>query len=79
MPNKNITRAEVITVLGRILEMTATVLPPSNDFTDKAKIPTWADEYVDLLQYSGLLTGYSDGTVRIYKNIAISSLAMFLY
>lgn len=79
MPNKNITRAEVITVLGRILEMNSTVLPPSNDFTDKAQIPTWADEYVDLLQYSGLLTGYSDGTVRVYKNIAREEIAKMCF
>lgn len=78
-PMNNITRAEVITVLGRILDMNMADVDYDNDFTDKDSIPLWSLKYVDLLQYSGLLNGYSDGTVRTYNNITREEIAKMCY
>lgn len=79
MPKKNITRAEVITVLGRILESYTKYNIPENTFTDKAIIPSWATEYVDLLQYADLLSGYNDGTIRTSNYITREEIAKICY
>jgi hypothetical protein len=79
MPEENITRAEVITVLGRILEMNAGLSQTENDFVDKGQIPTWASDYVDLLADVGLLTGYADGTIRPNEDISREEIAKLCY
>lgn len=79
MPQKNITRAEVITVLGRIISLNTNSNISENTFVDKNMIPSWAMQYVDLLQSVDLLNGYSDGTIKTYNNITREEIAKICY
>ena len=64
-PAANITRAEVISILGRILPKGYTENALS--FSDVSKIPEWSKPYVSLVVTSGIVTGYSDNTLRPLK------------
>lgn len=61
-PNANITRAEVMTILGRTLPKGFS--PAEITFSDSAKVPAYAAEYVGTLIGMGILSGYNDGTLR---------------
>lgn len=63
--NANITRAEAMTVLGRMLDNEAKVL----DFADKAEIPQWAYESIGKLYAIGAIQGYSDNTILPNNNV----------
>lgn len=78
-PQKEITRAEVITVLGRIIELNTTSNIPENSFEDKDTIPSWAMKYVNLLQYENLVNGYDDQTIKTYKNISREEIAKICF
>ncbi len=63
--NANITRAEAMTVLGRMLDNEAKRL----DFADKADIPEWAVESMGKLYAIGAIQGYSDNTIKPNNNV----------
>ena len=58
-PNDNITRADICTIVNRVLKAT-----PSNStvFTDDQLIPEYAKDAVYALSAKGIINGYSDGT-----------------
>lgn len=60
-PNEYITRAEIVTIIGRAKAFVST---GANDFKDSAEVPTWAVGYFNAAFENGLITGYPDGTVR---------------
>ena len=76
-PYDNITRAEAMTVLGRIL--------PNNDdlpnlpFADKNDIPQWAEEGVSKLYSTGIVSGYEDNTILPNNNMKRAEAATMLY
>jgi hypothetical protein len=76
-PDANITREEAVTTLGRTCEMGYAVVPIS--VKDKANIAPYAKPYLDLFVTMGVLTGYSDGTIRPKNNIKRSEAAAILY
>lgn len=63
--NAEITRAEAMTVLGRMLDNEAKRL----DFADKADIPQWAQESMGKLYAIGAIQGYSDNTIKPNNNV----------
>mgnify|MGYP000829231835 CR=1 FL=1 len=76
-PYDNITRAEAMTILGRIL--------PNNDdlpnlpFADKNDIPQWAEEGVSKLYSTGIVSGYEDNTILPNNNMKRGEAATILY
>lgn len=76
-PYDNITRAEAMTILGRIL--------PDNDdlpnlpFADKNDIPQWAEEGVSKLYSTGIVSGYEDNTILPNNNMKRAESATMLY
>ena len=76
-PYDNITRAEAMTILGRIL-------PDGGEnaelpFADANDIPDWAMEGVGKLYSLGIVNGYEDNTVLPLDNIRRAEAAVMLY
>lgn len=63
--NSNITRAEAMTVLGRMVNNKGKTL----DFADKADIPSWAQESIEKLYALGVIQGYSDNKILPNSNV----------
>jgi hypothetical protein len=57
----NITRAEVMQVLGALLK---DKIPAAIDFTDKDKLPAWAADNAALCVGAGVISGYPDGSLK---------------
>ncbi len=76
-PYDNITRAEAMTIIGRII--------PDNDdlpnlpFADSAQIPDWAVEGMQKLYSIGVINGYEDNTILPNNNIKRAEAASILY
>lgn len=75
-PFENISRAEAMTILGRIIEDTETA---QLNFTDNADIPDWAAESMRKLLGAGIINGYSDNTIKPQNNIKRAEAAVMLY
>ncbi len=76
-PYDNITRAEAMTIIGRIL-------PENNDlpelpFTDMADIPLWAQDGIKKLYSMGIANGYEDSTILPNNNMKRAEAAAMLY
>lgn len=69
------TRAEVATIIGRLLKDES-----SKDvtFTDNKEIPSWAKPYIDRLVKADILSGYPDGTFRPNQAITREEVAKIL-
>ncbi len=72
-PNANITRAEVMTVMSRVLPRGYVAAAAS--FTDEASIPSWAALHVRYTVAAGLISGYEDGSIRAGGNITRAEIA----
>ena len=59
-PYASITRAEAMTVLGRLIP---DVPEKALDFADNSAIPQWAQTSMGRLYYKGVIQGYSDRTI----------------
>ena len=59
-PNDNITRAEAMTILGRLLPEAQL---KELDFADKADVAPWAAQSMEKLYAAGIIKGYSDHTI----------------
>jgi len=76
-PIAPITRAEVMTVLGRTLPKgIASAEVPFSDSTD---IPEYAKGYVGVLVGMNVLTGYNDGSIRPNNNVKRGEAVKMLY
>jgi len=76
--NGNITRAEVCTILGRIIGGTANT-SVLDKFSDSASIPAWAKKYMAIVVDAGIISGYNDGTIRANANMLRSEIAKVVY
>ena len=76
-PNDSITRAEVIAILARTLPDKLRYITP--DYTDTAEIPDWALHAFGVFKNSGLLSGYSDGSIRPKNSVTRAEAATLLY
>lgn len=75
-PFDNISRAEAMTILGRIIEDNETA---QLNFADNADIPDWAAESMQKLLGAGIINGYSDNTIKPQNNIKRAEAAVMLY
>lgn len=75
-PYDNITRAEAMTILGRLLEDTE---PAELNFADNENIPVWAEESIGKLLSLGIISGYSDNTILPNNNVKRAEAAVMLY
>ena len=62
-PGKNITRAEMATIIAKFADLTGT----GSSFTDIAG--HWAKKNIETAVYNGWINGYTDGTFRPDRNI----------
>ena len=62
-PNAGISRAEVMTILGRT-QMRGWPERDLDGFTDGGDTPEWAKSYVRSLVGQGIVNGYEDGTLK---------------
>ena len=80
-PNDNITRAQVFTIIGRMLdvdgEMSGIAIDPPF-FTDSEDIPEWALRYVNMLVEAGIVSGNPDGTILPNNYITRAEIARIL-
>jgi len=72
-PHDNITRAQVFTILGRMLD--DGIVRPAVEFTDSADIPSWARQHIYALVAMGIVSGYDDGTILPNNNITRAEIA----
>ena len=76
-PYDKITRAEAMTILGRILEdkYDAAEL----NFIDRDDIPLWAEEGISKLISAGIVSGYSDNTILPNVNVKRAEAVNMMY
>lgn len=74
-PNKQVNRAEFVTMLARALK-----LPESSagTFKDASAIPTWASAYAAQAAAAGIISGYEDGTFRPEQQLTRSELTVMI-
>ena len=73
----NITRCEVMTVLGKALEKG--YYTTKTAFTDASSIPSWSADYVYYLSSMGVISGYTDGSIRPLHDITREEIAKVIY
>lgn len=76
-PNETVSRAQAVTMLGRMLGEGYPV--SSHTFTDSDQIPAWAQSYVDLLCSLDFLRGNPDGSFAPSATMTRAQLAKLLY
>ena len=72
-PTANITRAETMAVIARLLPQGYAMKPLT--FTDSASIPNWAKSSVQTVVSVGLVGGFTDGTIRPLNKITRAEIA----
>ncbi|MBR5809285.1 MAG: phosphodiester glycosidase family protein [Clostridia bacterium] len=77
-PKDTLTRAETMTVLGRILEEDEAEYEELT-FSDSQDIPEWAKEYVIKMVNTGFVTGYEDGTLKPDGNVLRAEAATIIF
>ena len=75
-PNSDMTRAEVMTVIGRSLPRGFAVA--SLGYKDTGSIPTWAVDQVKTCVSAGIIGGYKDNTLQPGGNITRGEIAKVL-
>ena len=75
-PTAQMTRAEVMTVIGRCLPRG--YASTSLSFADTAAIPAWAHDQVEICVSTGIISGYADNTLRPLGNITRGEIAKIL-
>lgn len=77
-PKDTLTRAETMTVLGRVLEEDDEEYEELL-FTDAQEIPDWAKEYVLKMVNKGFVSGYNDGTLKPGGNVLRAEAATIIF
>jgi hypothetical protein len=74
-PNREVNRAEFVTMLARALK-----LPDSGAgaFKDMGEIPAWARTYAAQAASAGIVSGYADGTFRPEQKLTRSELTVMI-
>lgn len=74
-PNKQVNRAEFVTMLARALK-----LPESGagTFKDASAIPAWASAYAAQAAAAGIIGGYEDGTFRPEQQLTRAELTVMI-
>ncbi|WP_162848365.1 S-layer homology domain-containing protein [Paenibacillus nanensis] len=76
-PQKQVTRAEFVTMLVRSLELP---IPAESKlhFTDADRIPAWAEGYIAAAVNADMIAGYADGSFQADKLISRAEMASIL-
>ncbi len=77
-PNEPVTRAEMITVMGRILSNDL-LLADLDGFDDCDEIPDWSDDGFAKMVGGGFMNGYEDNTLRPLNFITRAETLQILY
>ena len=75
-PDADITRAEVMTVIGRLLPRGYAAA--GLNYKDASSIPSWAAEHVKTCVSAGIIGGYTDGTLLPLGKITRGEIAKVL-
>lgn len=75
-PQAYMTRAEVMTVIGRCLPRGYAAV--SLNYADASSIPSWATEQVRICVAADIIGGYADNTIRPLGNITRGEIAKIL-
>lgn len=75
-PNDNITREQIVTLLGKGYDYTQT---SECNFTDNDKIAPWAKEFVDKMVDLNVITGKPDGSFAPKDNATRAECATIIY
>jgi len=75
-PQDNLTRAEAITILSRILSLESN---SQLEFTDINEIPSWANEAISKMVSNGLISGYEDNTIKPNKQVTRAEAVTMIY
>ncbi len=78
--NDTMTRAEVLQVLGTLIDVSGKVQNGSHDavFADDAQIPDWARANIDICVSAGIIKGFDDNTIRPTATITRAEIAALL-
>ena len=76
-PERNITRAEIATMIARALGLVPSVESPS--FADADQIPEFAREAVAAVSARDIVRGYPDGTFRPQENATRAEAAVMIF
>lgn len=76
-PYDKITRAEAMTILGRILEYDGET--KELGFADACDIPQWAKGSMEKLLAAGIINGYSDNTILPNNNVKRAEAVSMIY
>ena len=80
LPNNNISRAQVMTILGRTIERGYVYDSSYIGFDDDNAIPAWAFDHIALLRNLGIVNGYGgQNVVKPLNDIQRSEIASLLY
>ncbi|MBR4878903.1 MAG: phosphodiester glycosidase family protein, partial [Clostridia bacterium] len=80
LPNNNISRAQVMTILGRTIERGYSYNNTAIGFDDDNTIPSWAFDHIALLRNLGIVNGYGgQNVVKPLNDIQRSEIASLLY
>lgn len=76
-PDKPMSRVEIATALGRLLE--GEDIGVLVNFTDKNKLPNWSFNEINKCIYYGILSGYEDNTIRPNNIVNRAEAAKMIY
>lgn len=76
-PDKNLTRAEVSTLIAKAIDPKAAESQAVADFSDMAGYG-WAAPFIGMMAEKGIAKGYPDGTFKPGANVKVSELAAFV-
>lgn len=74
-PNKEVNRAEFVTMLARALKLQES---SAETFKDSAAIPAWARTYAAQAATAGIVSGYEDGTFRPEQQLTRAELTVMI-
>lgn len=77
-PKDTLTRAETMTILGRIFDEEDGEYKELS-FKDAKNIPEWAEKYVAKMVQKGFVSGYEDGTLKPGGNVLRAEAATIIF
>ncbi len=79
-PEKDITREQAITILGRLCKIdTESVKSDRLKFSDRSKIASWSAPYIKWGLDNGYIAGYSNNTFQPQRSVTRAEAAKILY
>jgi subtilisin family serine protease len=77
-PDQVLSRAELVSIIARMQELTLAAMGQKPNFSDYQDIPWWALEAVLATQEHGLISGCSDGSFQPNRAVTRSEMAVIL-